>query len=184
MGTDLITKVEFFNTNTNSWEDASLPNVFVSISEAIIQECLNDGMSYDSIYQNVPFSFRNYRMFGWLANVRNLSDTPYLSEPKGIPNLATFTTRRKFQYQEIVTHFTLNELIDFPYFSKVVDHRTSVSLGTNFIAGGGYDEKGITTTYYEFLPKAYFTHMNLLKDWADQNQIEYKNIRIIFGFSD
>jgi len=100
-----------------------------------------------------PFRNRNYSVFAFLAGVRNYSVITPISDPRGLPEDVSDSLHHKyymFGYHS-ASYLTVQELLDFDYHSKCVDHRSMVQIAPNIFDGGGYSEKGVEMTYAEFL---------------------------------
>ena len=89
-------------------------------------------------YENEPYLIkvpfcedRNYTLFATLANVRNYGNTPYISEPRGLPDDVTDNTyiesERWGEDGHSHSYFTLKELIDFANTNPPVKHSGMIS---------------------------------------------------------
>ena len=129
-----------------------------------------------------PFDRRSYRIFAFLADVRqrdNFKITP-ISEPKGLPkdseylntplekpenysyygydNGTAYTKEGQIECDvdcHSLTYLTLKELLDFDYEQKATE----------------------TETYREYLMEGYFEELEILKTLG-----EPENVRIVFWF--
>lgn len=74
---------------------------------------------------------RNYDLFSVLANVRNYSDSPFICEPKGLPDDISTITMKESERWGIDGHshsfLTLKELIDFQNLNHKIKHSGLVS---------------------------------------------------------
>ena len=74
---------------------------------------------------------RNYDRFATLANVRNYGGTPYISEPRGLPEDATKLVREDYESQfgdaHSPSYFTLKELIEYQSTIKPLKHSGLIS---------------------------------------------------------
>lgn len=119
---------------------------------------------------NEPFDWRNYGMFGFLADVRNYSHVPPLSESRGLPyNLSPELTSQDGGVTWLGDHsfswLSLSELLDFDYDRPFEDRRITT-------VGGGS-----MTTFREFLGQSFFNELEILKTYGSP-----EDIRIVFGF--
>ncbi len=117
-----------------------------------------------------PFYWQDYGLFGFLADVRNYSESASISKPKGIPNDVSDDIHDKWleyggEDHHSNSHLKLSELMSFNYEKKFINRR-------------GQDEDfGKTMTYREFLGETFFIHLNELK------QLGYPaDVRIVFWF--
>lgn len=101
-----------------------------------------------------PFDWRSYGMYSFLANVRNYTDVPPLSDPRGIPDDAPMV---EDDHLDLGDHsyswLSVDELTSFNYDAQVKDR---------------------SYTWREFLGKAFFDDLKKLKDAGAE--------RIVFGF--
>jgi len=74
-----------------------------------------------------PFYYRSYGLFGFLADVRNYSVVPVISQPKGIPSDISTEVKKELEEWDSDAHslscLTLKELLDFNYDQKFIDMR-------------------------------------------------------------
>lgn len=106
-----------------------------------------------------PFDQRNYGMFAFLANVRNYSHAPVLSEPRGWPgNQVSFPDDCDNYHSR--SWFLLKELLDF-------DYSQTMESGN-----------GILMTLRDFLPEVYFRDLQIIKGLKE----DPAHVRIIFAF--
>lgn len=142
-------------------------HVFVEILE-------ENGWKYHEMLQ--PFSWRSYGMFGFLANVRNYSRVPPLSDRRGIPDGFTIAPER---YEDLHSHtwVHLDELINFDYDKVFEDRRCTKQIGPNSFDGAALAEEGEgeQVTFREFLGTQFFEEIALLQKLG--------MVRITTGFS-
>ena len=116
-------------------------------------------------FNDSPFDWRSYAMFGFLADVRNYSNSEYLSEPKGLPDDISKEVQEKADDWEGDGHshsfLTVKELTDFDYNKTFFDDRGKE-----------------TETYISFLGKQFFEDLEILKNIDENNE----NVRIVFWF--
>jgi len=134
----------------------------------------------------VPFNWRSYIIFGFLANVRNCSCVPPIVERRGLPEWVTNdkelrerTTPIKYDgtpdYPDFGDHshsyLMVDELLNFDYEGKFEDRWCSTRIGGSNTCEVG---QGKIVTFREFLGKAFFEDLEKLKySGADA---------IVFGF--
>lgn len=74
---------------------------------------------------------RNYSLFSVLADVRNYGNTPYIDEPRGLPEDVTAEVKKDSDYWGCDGHshsyFTLKELLDFQKDIKPLKYRGMIS---------------------------------------------------------
>ena len=120
---------------------------------------------YKKDFDESPFDWRSYAMFGFLADVRNYSNSEYLSEPKGLPDDISKEVKEKADYWDGDGHshsfLTVKELIDFDYGKTFFDDM---------------DEQ--RKNYKSFLGKGFFEDLEILKN-IDKNP---ENVRVVFWF--
>ena len=113
-----------------------------------------------------PFYYRSYSIFGFLANVRNYSMVPSISEPRGLPDDCSEYIKECLIYNHSHSWLSIDELKNFNYDVTFEDRRTYGAT----IEGG----KGEMKTIREFLGECFFEDLNKL--------IELNADRIIFWF--
>ena len=116
-----------------------------------------------------PFDWRSYGMFGFLAGVRNYSDVPPISEPRGFPDDMSPEAVDELDAWDTDAHtpswLTVEELAAFDYDQPVEDRRITVQVAPNAWNGAGTAEPGggKMTTWREFLGKAFMDDLEKLK---------------------
>lgn len=127
-----------------------------------------------------PFDWRSYGMFGFLANVRNYSAVPPISEPRGLPedhdpgNVDEYGGC--FLGDHSFSWLSVEELLAFDYDQPMEDRRVTRQIGPNAWSGAVTADPGggEMTTYRVFLGEAFFN------DLAELQRIGAE--RIVFGF--
>ncbi|MEU4567044.1 hypothetical protein [Micromonospora sp. NPDC023956] len=125
----------------------------------------------DNEYPNdrhCPFDgIRSYGLFGFLADVRNYSNTPVIANPRGLPDDVSPEVRAKSDSWDTDGHthtwLALAELIDFDYDQTFTDTRT--------------DGEPPAANLREFLGDWYFGRLNLLTAMGAP-----QDVRIVFWF--
>lgn len=126
-----------------------------------------------------PFDWRQYGMYGFLADVRNYSHVPVIAEPKWvIPEDATKEVKEEFEKwngdAHTATWLTAKQLLDFDYDQVFWDKRVTRDGDGAAEANEG---EGEHLTIREFLGEEYFEHLETLKSLGDP-----ENVRVIFWF--
>lgn len=126
-----------------------------------------------------PFDWRDYGMYGFLANVRNYSAVPPISEPRGLPDDAPpegDEVDECWLGDHSYSWLLLAELLAFNYDTIIEDRRVTRQLAPNFWSGAVTADpgEGIQTTYRTFLGDAFFDDLEKLEAEGAE--------RIVFGF--
>lgn len=128
----------------------------------------------------MPFDWRSYGMYGFLADVRNYSAVPPIQKPNGFPGDASRKVRKEFNNWGRDAHSSswnsVSTLAKFDYDATMEDLRYTKQIAPNHFDGGATAEpgQGKKTTFREFLGDAYFRDMEKLK--------ELEADRIVFWF--
>lgn len=131
--------------------------------------------TYTDGNDEMPFNWRNYAMFGFLSNVRNDSQSGYISEPKGLPLDSDYletlkhdtiffkeTLREEIESNGKGSSFvTLKELLSFDYSKRFFDAR-----------------HGVETSYSDFLSEGFFLHIEEMKQLGNPS-----DVRFVFWFN-
>ena len=131
-----------------------------------------------------PFDWRDYGMYGFLADVRNYSHAPVIAEPRGLPDDVTAELRAEHDETDpfSASWLTLAELRAFDYDQVFWDRRVERRLPSGVIDGAALAEEGEGEhlTIRSFLGSGYF---------ADLGRIERAcpnaspgDIRVVFWF--
>lgn len=127
-----------------------------------------------------PFDWRSYGMYGWLAGVRNYSDVPPLSKPRGMPQDVSPDVAAECEHWDGDGHthswLSVDELAGFNYDSAVEDRRVTRQTGPNSWDGGQTcaPGEGEMTTYRAFLGEKFFNDLDRLKEAGAE--------RVVFWF--
>ena len=125
----------------------------------------NEKCIFDDKY-NAPFSWRSYSLFGFLAGIRNMSECTPLSNPRGLPEDTTDSTREYWDGWECDAHnpswLSLEDIMEFDYRQEFVDMR---------------DINKPTISYAEHLGPLFFIELGRLSTLGNG-----KDIRIVFWF--
>lgn len=135
----------------------------------------------------VPFSWRNYSVFSWLAGVRNYSAISPISEPRGVPddmNDSKDSSEMPWSYDhhggELGDHsfswLSVAELQAVNYEQTIENRRCARVMAAGYTSHGETCDpgQGEKMTLREFLGQAYFDDLNTLQEIGAD--------RIVFGF--
>ena len=135
--------------------------------------------------KNHPFETRDYGVFGFLANVRNLSEVPNIKEPTNeLPDNVSKEVKEVWEDWgpdgHALSWLTLKELLDFDYDQIFWDRRVKKQRpngGWNYAARAESGE-GRHLSVREFLGESiFFERLETLKALG-----EPEDVRIIFWF--
>lgn len=116
------------------------------------------------------FNDRDYRLFGWLAGVRNYSGMTPIAADRGFPADASVEAAKCYDDWSGEAHsaswVSVAELLAVDYDQPVEDRRTIRQLGPNFWTGGAMGEpgEGKTQTLREFLRPGFFAVLRRLQN--------------------
>lgn len=125
----------------------------------------------------VPFDWRSYNLFGFLADVRNYSAIKPIAEPRGLPEDLKLDADDEFKFGDhSYSWLSVIELLEFNYDEVIEDRRVFRQIATNMNSGGITADpgQGEITTYREFLGELFFNDLAELK--------RINAYRIVFGF--
>jgi hypothetical protein len=131
----------------------------------------------------IPFDWRDYGMFGFLAGVRNYSEVPPISPPRGLPYWVERQGKRDGWYgveadeygfrfgDHSFSFLYVKELLDFNYEQTFENRRCTINGngGSTCLIG-----EGEVVTFREFLGEEFFSNLDTLQ--------EKKIDAIVFGF--
>lgn len=118
------------------------------------------------------FDCRSYRLFGFLADVRNYSGTKPISAPRGLPSWAEIVQPGEdedFWYNGERCHshtwFSVRELLDFDYDLYTENRRHEAEVAPGYVRGDLTCETGSgeILTLRDFLGCWYFEELDRLK---------------------
>ena len=124
--------------------------------------------------------WRSYRVFGWLAGVRNYFDVTSIAPVRGIPIDASSEVREKLEEWGLDAHtaswISLDEFLAFDYNSPVEDCRVTRQIASGVWSGGKTCPKGQgqVMTWKEFLGGDVIADLQKLQEGGAE--------RIIFWF--
>jgi len=136
---------------------------------------LSDKEIFSNGKKTSPFDWRSYGMFGFLANVRNMSNVPVIKSPVGLPSDSLHLNKMHDDMwgdgslREDITsggyhsysYLLLSELLDYDY-------------GVIFIDVRGTPKR---TTIRDFLGPAFFKEIDQLDTLGDPEEV-----RVIYWF--
>jgi len=125
-----------------------------------------------------PFNWRSYGMFGFLADVRNYSKIPTISEQRGLPEDLEASNEEYFG-DHSYSWLWLSELVSFNYDQTFEDLRYTKQIGPRSFDGAAIAEpgNGKQVTFREFLGPVFFRDIEIMKQLGDPSCIQ-----IVFGF--
>jgi len=137
-------------------------------------------------YSTDPFDWRSYSMFGFFADVKNLSQVTPLAPLKGFPSDSVYLNMQDVDFWDStitmgkqirdegyygLTYYTLEELLAFNYDDTFYDMRPKLWTTEEAL------EKGNLVTYREFLGQSYFDCLETLKTLGKPS-----DVRVIMWF--
>lgn len=146
----------------------------------------DDQRHYQRTHGSVCFPTRSYRVFGFLADVRNYSAIPPLSPPKGVPADLSRSVRQTATRYDSGCHsaswLTLAELLTPDYDADVWNRRYTRQQGPNFFNGAATAELhethlGTREPLRAFLGAEFMTHLDVLKTLGAP-----PDVRVVFWF--
>lgn len=128
-----------------------------------------------------PFNWRSYGMFGFLAGVRNYSEVPPISAPRGLPSDLSASIRTEFDdlNDHSASWLSLAELMAYDYSIKFSDMRVG-RLETSGVFNGAaraFPGEETRVSLRTFLRAAFFDELSQLFAFADGREL-----RIVFWF--
>jgi hypothetical protein len=119
---------------------------------------------------------RNYGIFGFLADVRNYSHSPVISEPRGLPEDVSDAVRDADDWSDHHSHswLTLAELLAYDYEQVFWDRRITRDGNGAALAGEG---EGEHLTLRAFLGEWFFKELDRLRTFGDP-----EDVRLVFWF--
>lgn len=127
-----------------------------------------------------PFDVRSYRLFGFLAGVRNYSAITPIALPRGIPEDASAWVAEEHESWSCDAHsaswLSVAELLAFDYEAECEDRRCTRRMPGGCISGGETRDpgQGVKQSYREFLGQSFFDDLEALKQEGAE--------RVIFWF--
>lgn len=111
------------------------------------------------------YDYRNYALFGWLADVRNYSGFPPYHPDRGLPKDISPEAYEQAEWNHSATWYTIEELISFDYDQPVEDLRVTREIAPGFFNGGCTAEPGggEMTTYRAAFGDEFIEDLHRLK---------------------
>lgn len=113
-----------------------------------------------------PFDWRDYGAFGFLADVRNYSRVPPLTEARGMPDDVSASLRAEADDADWHSHswLTVAELAGFDYTQTFEDRRVTEEVAPNCFNGAALAKPGggEVTTFRDFLGEHFFMDLATL----------------------
>ncbi len=130
-----------------------------------------------------PINWRDYSLYGWLADVRNYSCVPAISQPRGIPDDVSPEVAQENNDWADDGHshswLSLAELLAVNYETVFWDRRVTRQEAPNFWNGAALanEGEGKHITLREHLSEGYFRVLETLKTLGNPD-----DVRIVFWF--
>ncbi len=180
MGTDIHTKLEVFVNGT--WAATDGPGFTepkYNYNDAV-GEPIPDGTRPRGMFE----AGRSYALFGVLADVRNHSQVPPLKEPAGFPEDMAPESAKRLNGLHSPTWYTLHELLVANWDAPCEDRRYAKHVSPRGWDGGATAEpgEGVLTTYAKHIGPGYLADIELLRAWAESQEIEPEHVRVIMAF--
>jgi len=119
------------------------------------------------------FNFRNYGLFGFLANVRNYSCIPPIAARRGMPESPGIEIAREYERaRHSFSWVAANELLSFNYDASFEDRRDMDGNSDTLPEG-----QGVIVTYREFLGSRFFDDLEAIRRLGEPT-----NVRLVFCF--
>ena len=138
---------------------------------------------YKKDFNDEPIIDRHYGLFGWLADVRNYSRLPPISQPRGLPTNLSLAVLHESATWGLDGHsyswLSLAELLEADYEQIVWDRRVMRQESSGVWNGAALanEGEGKHLSLRECLPDSYFKMLEVLKTLG-----EPENVRIVFWF--
>lgn len=112
---------------------------------------------YEYVSEIIPFDWRQYGMYAFLAGVRNYSAVPTIAEPRGLPLDISCNVADMYKLHRSDSHtpswLSITELLEWDYDAEVEDRRYTRQESPNRFNGATTCEpgQGVKMTWREFL---------------------------------
>jgi len=144
-----------------------------SLSEPIFKLDHYDKKAPGETHTVTPFKYRNYGLFGFLADVRNYSCIPPIVTRRGVPESPSMEFAREYERgRHSFSWIAASELLSFNYDASFEDRR-DMNGNSDTLAEG----EGVIVTYREFLGARYFDDLEAIRRLGDPT-----NVRLVFCF--
>lgn len=149
----------------------------------IFPERCDDGKhSVINIKENL-LGERSYRIFGFLAGVRNYSGTVPISERRGLPKDVSQEVIEDIEsscfYPHSASWLSMQELAEFDYNQMTEDRRcareVTMANGFSYLDGGSTCDpgEGEVMTYRDFLGEYFFKQLDRLREIGTERVVFY-----------
>lgn len=134
--------------------------------------------------RNEELFWRNYSIFGFLADVRNYSHSPVIAEARHLPDDVSAEVKDRFDDSVpnawSPSWLTLAELLDYDYDQVIWDRRIEREISPGHFDGAALAQEGEGEhmPLRDFLGAGFFKSLELLKRWGDP-----AGVRVVFWFS-
>lgn len=173
MGCDIHSKIEIRDSVDSPWR-AGGPDPFHT-------DTLGGGYTHTCGMLEMG---RSYSQYAVLAGVRNYSDVMPLWAGRGLPSDSP-DAEDWFQdgYYHSPTWFTLHEIMMIDWDAPCEDRRVTREVA-GITDGGQTCEpgQGRMTTYRDMVGESFFRDVETLRAWAERQDIEPENVRVIIAF--
>lgn len=123
---------------------------------------------------------RSYRIFGFLADVRNYSHSPVIAAPRGLPHDMSDRVREALDWDyHSESWLSLRELLTYDYDQVIWDRRVTKQTGPRSWDGAALADEGEGThlPLRDFLGQRFFDTLAVLARFGEPD-----DVRIVFGF--
>lgn len=144
---------------------------------------IREGKRWQYVRYTHPLAWRNYGLFGFLADVRNYSHVPTIVEPRGLPEDASVQLREEWVADVpdayCASWLLLSELLRYDYDTVFWDRRITreTSPGSFDGAALAHEGEGQHLTLREFLGPHFFSDLDQMAMLAVPS-----DVRLIFWF--
>ena len=139
----------------------------------------NEKGEWEPIEDLHPFDWRDYGIFGFLANCMNISEVPPIAVPRGLPEDSSPSIKACYEDPEDkffgASWLTVEELRAFDYDREFEDRRGARRLPNGIMSYGATCEpgEGRRATFREFLGTAFFHDLKSLEAAKAERVIFY-----------
>jgi hypothetical protein len=130
-----------------------------------------------------PFGWRDYGLYGFLADVRNHSHSPVIAEPRGVPGDLSPEARHEYnEWLDDLHHaswLTVAELLAYDYDQVFWDRRVTKQLASGVLDGAALADQGEGRhiSLRQFLGNSFFADLVALQSLGKP-----EDVRVVFWF--